>query len=37
MFLAFALLFISTHLLALKNEVRERKLRAERLKAMGQR
>jgi heme exporter protein C len=37
MFLAFVLLFISAHLLALKNEVRERKLRAERLKALGQR
>ncbi len=37
MFLAFTLLFVSTHLLALKNEVRERKLRAERLKSLGQR
>ncbi len=37
MFLAFTLLFISTHLLALKNEVRERKIRTERIKRMGQR
>jgi heme exporter protein C len=37
MFLAFTLLFVTTHLLALKNEVRERKIRAERLKSMGQR
>jgi heme exporter protein C len=37
MFLAFTLLFISAHLLALKNEVRERKVRAERLKALEQR
>jgi heme exporter protein C len=37
MFLAFTLLFISTHLLALKNEVRDRKIRAERLKTMGHR
>jgi heme exporter protein C len=34
MFLAFALLFLSLHVLSLKNEVRERKLRAERLKAV---
>jgi heme exporter protein C len=34
MFLAFVLLFLSLHLLALKNDVRERKLRAERLKAV---
>jgi hypothetical protein len=37
MFLAFVLLFVTTHLVALKNEVRERKIRAERLKALGQR
>jgi heme exporter protein C len=37
MFLAFTLLFISTHLLALKNEVRDRKIRAERLKTIGHR
>ena len=37
MFLAFALLFVATHLVALKNEVRARKIRAERLKAMGER
>jgi heme exporter protein C len=34
MFLAFVLLFLSLHLLALKNDVRERKLSAERLKAV---
>jgi heme exporter protein C len=34
MFLAFFLLFLSLHLLALKNDVRERKLSAERLKAV---
>jgi heme exporter protein C len=37
MFCAFTLLFISTHLAALKNEVRERKIRAERLKSVGKR
>jgi heme exporter protein C len=37
MFLAFALLFVSLHLLSLKNEVRERKLLAERMKAIHQR
>lgn len=36
MFLAFTLLFVSTHLLGLKNEVRERKIRAERIKQLGQ-
>ena len=36
-FCAFTLLFISTHLVALKNEVRERKIRAERLKSVGKR
>jgi heme exporter protein C len=35
MFIAFALLFLTTHLLALKNEVRERKVRAEKLKGLG--
>jgi heme exporter protein C len=35
MFLAFALLFLSTHLVALKNEVRARKLRTEKLKQVG--
>jgi heme exporter protein C len=33
MFLAFVLLFLALHLLSLKNEVRERKLRAERMRA----
>jgi heme exporter protein C len=37
MFLAFTLLFITTHLVALKNEVRARKIRSEKLKAMGSR
>ena len=37
MFLAFTLLFITTHLVALKNEVRARKIRAEKLKSMGTR
>ena len=37
MFLAFTLLFITTHLVALKNEVRARKIRAEKLKTMGAR
>ncbi len=37
MFLAFTLLFVSTHLLLLKNEVRARKIRTERLKVMGTR
>jgi heme exporter protein C len=36
MFLAFALLFTSLHLVALKNEVRLRKIRAEKLKTLGQ-
>jgi heme exporter protein C len=34
MFLAFALLFLSTHLLGLKNLVREQRLRAARMKAV---
>jgi heme exporter protein C len=33
MFLAFVLLFLALHLFTLKNEVRERKLRAERVRA----
>jgi heme exporter protein C len=37
MFLAFVLLFITAHLVALKNEVRTRKIRAERLRTLGQR
>jgi heme exporter protein C len=37
MFLAFTLLFVTVHLTSLKNEVRARKLRAERLKTMGER
>jgi heme exporter protein C len=37
MFLAFTLLFIAAHLVALKNEVRARKIRAEKLKRMGAR
>jgi heme exporter protein C len=37
MFLAFMLLFLSSHLMALKNEVRLRKLRAEKLKDMSRR
>jgi heme exporter protein C len=37
MFLAFTLLFLATHLVALKNEVRFRKIRAEKLKSMGTR
>jgi heme exporter protein C len=37
MFLAFVLLFITAHLVALKNEVRTRKIRAERLRTVGQR
>jgi heme exporter protein C len=37
MFLAFTLLFITAHLVALKNEVRARKIRAEKLKRMGAR
>jgi heme exporter protein C len=37
MFVAFMLLFVTLHLLALKNEVRARKLRAEKLKTMGNR
>jgi heme exporter protein C len=37
MFLAFVLLFIATHLMTLKNEVRERKIRAARVKNLGQR
>ena len=37
MFLAFSLFFITLHLVALKNEVRARKVRAEKLKAMGTR
>jgi heme exporter protein C len=37
MFLAFTLLFITTHLVALKNEVRARKIRSEKLKALGTR
>jgi heme exporter protein C len=36
MFLAFALLFTSLHLVALKNEVRLRKIRAEKFKTLGQ-
>jgi heme exporter protein C len=35
MFLAFVLLFTVVHLTALKNEVRARKLRAEKLKSLG--
>jgi heme exporter protein C len=35
MFLAFVLLFLTTHLVALKNEVRARKLRAEKMKQLG--
>jgi heme exporter protein C len=35
MFAAFALFFVSAHLMGLKNEVRERKLRAERLKSLS--
>ncbi len=37
MFLACTLFFITVHLLALKNEVRERKIRAERLKTLEHR
>jgi heme exporter protein C len=37
MFLACALLFLSLHLLSLKNEVRERKIRADRMKAINTR
>jgi heme exporter protein C len=37
MFLAFTLLFITTHLVALKNEVRARKIRTEKLRAIGAR
>jgi heme exporter protein C len=37
MFLAFTLLFITTHLVALKNEVRARKIRSEKLKSLGAR
>jgi heme exporter protein C len=37
MFLAFTLLFITTHLVALKNEVRARKIRSEKIRAMGTR
>jgi heme exporter protein C len=37
MFLAFTLLFMTLHMAALKNEVRARKVRAEKLKAMGPR
>jgi heme exporter protein C len=37
MFLAFVLLFITAHLVALKNEVRTRKIRAERLRTVGER
>lgn len=36
MFLAFVLLFITLHLVGLKNEVRERKIRAQHAKALGQ-
>jgi heme exporter protein C len=36
MFLAFVLLFTSTHLLALKNEARARKIRTERMRALGE-
>jgi heme exporter protein C len=35
MFVAFTLLFVTLHLIALKNEVRVRKLRAEKLKVVG--
>ena len=35
MFLAFALLFVTVHLVSLKNEVRARKIRAEKLKSMS--
>jgi heme exporter protein C len=35
MFLAFTLFFVTLHLVALKNEVRARKIRAEKLKTMG--
>ena len=37
MFLAFALFFVTLHLVGIKNEVRARKIRAEKLKAMGDR
>jgi heme exporter protein C len=36
MFLAFALLFIALHLMAMKNEARERKILAEKTRAIGQ-
>ena len=37
MAIAYTLFFISLHLMAIRNEVRDRKLRAERLKSMGNR
>ncbi len=37
MFLAFTLLFITTHLVALKNEVRARKIRSEKIRNLGAR
>jgi heme exporter protein C len=37
MFLAFALLFVTVHLASLKNETRQRKLLAEKMRRMGQR